>query len=318
VLSTLNKIVFSMKKISSIIFSIFASVVFAVQAVASDAVACMGKVVPGDRIAKLTANSPAGSQVVIKQIFVKKGDFVEAGAPIAILSGIDKAKASLERAEAVLSAVKTASAIRIQQQKNLVEDMKGSFNQNKRILDEKDPPRREREELEYEQESLARKISQAEGMLKLVEANEANVVAEARAVVEESKKHYAEFTLYSPISGEIIELHTERGEAVGMEGVCEIANTRNMFVDAEVYIADIAKIKEGDKAEITSDALKGKTFAGTVVQISGYVKSNKLFSSDPSDYSNTRVVIAKIKLNNSAEFQNLIGSQVGVRILLNK
>ena len=307
-----------MKKISSIIFSICASVVFAVQAVASDAVACMGKVVPGDRIAKLTANSPAGSQVVIKQIFVKKGDFVEAGAPVAILCGIDKAKASLERAEAVLSAVKTASAIRIQQQKNLVEDMKGSFNQNKRILDEKDPPRREREELEYEQESLARKISQAEGMLKLVEANEANVVAEARAVVEESKKHYAEFTLYSPISGEIIELHTERGEAVGMEGVCEIANTRNMFVDAEVYIADIAKIKEGDKAEITSDALKGKTFAGTVVQISGYVKSNKLFSSDPSDYSNTRVVIAKIKLNNSAEFQNLIGSQVGVRILLNK
>ena len=185
-------------------------------------------------------------------------------------------------------------------------------------MDEKDPPRREREELEYEQESLARKISQAEGMLKLVEANEANVVAEARAVVEESKKHYAEYTLYSPISGEIIELHTERGEAVGMEGVCEIANTRNMFVDAEVYIADIAKIKEGDKAEITSDALKGKTFAGTVVQISGYVKSNKLFSSDPSDYSNTRVVIAKIKLNDSAEFQNLIGSQVGVRILLNK
>ena len=306
------------KTFSFVVLPIVASAVFAVQAVASDAVACMGKVVPGDRIAKLTANSPTGAQVVIKQIFVKKGDFVEVGKPIAILCGIDKAKASLERSEAVLEAVKTASAIRIQQQKNLIDDMKGSFNQNKKILDEKDPPRREREELEYEQESLARKIAQAEGMLKLVEQNEANVVAEARTVVDESKKHYEEFTLRSPISGEIIELHTERGEAVGMEGVCEIANTRNMFVDAEVYIADIAKIKEGDKAEITSDAHKGKTFSGTVVQISGYVKSNKLFSSDPSDYSNTRVVIAKIKLDDSLEFQNLIGSQVGVRILLKK
>ncbi|MBQ6534427.1 MAG: hypothetical protein IJI37_04590, partial [Opitutales bacterium] len=144
---------------------------------AQDAVACMGKVVPGDRIAKLAAPSPDASQAVVKKLFVKKGDFVEEGAPVAELCGIDRAKASLERAEAVLAAVKTASAIRVRQQKNLAADLKGTFAQNKKILDEKDPPRREREELEYEQESLARKIAQAEGMEKLVEANEANVVA---------------------------------------------------------------------------------------------------------------------------------------------
>ena len=66
------------KTISFVVLPVLASAVFAVQAVASDAVACMGKVVPGDRIAKLTANSPTGAQVVIKQIFVKKG---ENGAP---------------------------------------------------------------------------------------------------------------------------------------------------------------------------------------------------------------------------------------------
>lgn len=306
-----------MKKLISI-FAIAAAASAASAASAqssTDAVACMGKVLPGDRIAKLTASSPTGAQPVIKKLFVKKGDFVEAGAPVAEMLGIDKAKASLERAEAVFAAVKSASAIRLQQQKNMIADMEGTFNQNKKILAEDALPRRERAEMEYEQESLARKISQAKGMLTLVEKNEANVVAEAKAVVAEAKKHFEEFTLKTPISGEIVEFNSELGESVGMDGVCEIANTRNMFVDAEVYVADISKIKIGDKAEITSDALGKEKFGGVVVQISGYVKSNRLFSTDPSDYSNTRVVIAKIKLDDSAKFRNLIGSQVNVRIL---
>lgn len=283
---------------------------------ALDSVACMGRVAPAERIAKLTAASPTGAQPVVKTLFVKKGDFVESGAAVAEMAGIDKAKASLERAEAVLAAVKSASAIRVQQQKNLVDDLGGSFAQNKKILDEKDPPRREREEIEYEQESLARKIGQAKGMLALVEANEKNVVAEAEKVVAESRRHFEEFTLRAPVSGEIVELNCERGEAVGAEGVCEIANTREMFVNAEVYVADIAKIKVGDRAEITADALGKKVFGGAVVQISGYVKSNRLFSTDPSEYSNTRVIVAKIKLDDASSFKNLIGSQVNVRILL--
>ena len=303
-----------MKKLISI-FAIAAAASAASAQSSTDAVACMGKVLPGDRIAKLTASSPTGAQPVIKKLFVKKGDFVEAGAPVAEMLGIDKAKASLERAEAVFAAVKSASAIRLQQQKNMIADMEGTFNQNKKILAEDALPRRERAEMEYEQESLARKISQAKGMLTLVEKNEANVVAEAKALVAEAKKHFEEFTLKTPISGEIVEFNSELGESVGMDGVCEIANTRNMFVDAEVYVADISKIKIGDKAEITSDALGKEKFGGVVVQISGYVKSNRLFSTDPSDYSNTRVVIAKIKLDDSAKFRNLIGSQVNVRIL---
>ncbi len=282
----------------------------------TEAVACLGRVVPGDRIAKLTAVSPTGGQPVIKKLFVKKGDFVEEGAPVAEMEGIDKARASLKRAEAVLSAAKSASDIRLQQQRNLIADMRGSFDQNAKILDEQSPSRREKAEIEYEQESLSRKIGQAEGMLKLVEKNEANVVAEAESALAEAKEHFDEFTLKAPISGEILELNAERGESVGSDGVCEIADTKAMFVNAEVYVADVSKIKLGDKAAITSDALGDKAFSGSVVQISRYVKSNRIFSTNPSDYSNTRVVVAKIKLDDPSMFRNLIGSQVDVRIFV--
>ena len=109
-------------------------------------------------------------------------------------------------------------------------------------------------------------------------------------------------------------MHVKQGEAVSMEGICEIANIAEIFVEAEVYVADIAKVKVGQKAQITSDALVGKIYDGSVVSISRTVKSNKFFSSDPSDFSNLRVVRVKIKLNNPDAFKTLIGSQVNVRI----
>ena len=48
--------------------------------------------------------------------------------------------------------------------------------------------------------------------------------------------------------------------------------------------------------------------------ISGAVKSNRVFSSDPSEYSNLKVVRVKIKLDKPEAFARLIGSQVNVRI----
>ena len=103
-----------------------------------------------------------------------------------------------------------------------------------------------------------------------------------------------------------------------MEGICEIADTSSMYAEAEVYVSDISRVSVGDSAEIFSDALEGKKFLGKVVQISSYVKSNRLFSSDPSDYSNLKVVVAKIKLDSPESFRNLIGSQVNVRILVKR
>ena len=280
----------------------------------AETVACMGKIVPGVRISRLAAESPNGSQAVVKEVKVSKGDSVAAGTVIAVIQGADRAEAALDRAKKQLETAKSAAAIKILQQKNLIADLEGAWTQNQKVLDEKDPPRREREQIEYEQEALSRRISQAKAMLPLVEKNENAIVAEASAAVSEAEKFYGAFFVKTPFAGEVVEVHVNPGEAAGQDGIAEIADTRTMFVEAEVYVSDISKVKPGDPAEILSDALKGKKFTGKVVQVSGYVKSNKIFSSDPSDYSNLRVVIAKIKLDDPASFKSLIGSQVSVRI----
>ena len=155
-------------------------------------------------------------------------------------------------------------------------------------------------------------------MLPHVKKTQELAVAEAEAALAEAKAAYAEYEVVAPISGEVVECNVVEGEAVGMEGICEIADTKTMYAEAEVYISDISKVAVGDSAEISSDALGEQKFSGKVVQISAYVKSNRLFSSDPSDYSNLRVVVVKIKIDAPEKFRNLIGSQVNIRIIVKK
>lgn len=288
--------------------------VSALFASAQDAVASLGRVVPGERVSSLAASSPSGSQAVVEKLNVSKGSSVKKGDVVAQIYGASRAKAALERAKTSLEVVKTARDLKILQQKNMVSDLEGSFEQNQKILAEKSPPRREREQLEYEQEALSRKIAQARAMLPFVQASENALVADMEAAYAEVNALYSEYFVKSPIDGEVIDMHVEEGESVGPDGICEIADTSFMYVEAEVYVSDISKVKIGSLAEISSEALGDGKVGGKVVEISSFVRTNKTFSSDPSDYANLKVVVVKIKLDSPEKFKNLIGTQVNVRI----
>ena len=302
----------SMKKLVSLLILGATVSSYAVDSI--DYVACVGRIIPQERVQKLAVSAPTGAQAVIETLNVKQGDIIKEDEIVAVIAGEKTALATLKRAKAALEIAKSARDIKVMEQNNIIADMQGELQQITNILTEKDPPRREREELEYNQTSLMRKIAHAKAILPLIEKNQNDIVAESSLAVEEADKVHKSYFVKSPISGKVLEMHIKEGEAVSMEGVCEIANISKLFVEAEIYVADVAKVKVGAKATITSDALKGKTFDGTVVSISSSVKNNKVFSSDPSEFSNLKVVRAKIKLDNCEALKNLIGSQVNVRI----
>ncbi len=280
----------------------------------ADSVACVGRIIPQERVQKLAAFAPTGSQAVVDTLKVKQGDIVKKGDVVAIIAGEKTALATLNRAKASLNTAKSARDIRVLEHQNIVADIEGELAQIANILTEKDPPRREREELEYNQTSMLRKLAHAREMFKLIQKNQNDIVAEAELAVSEADKIHKSYFVLSPINGKVLELHVKNGEAVSIEGVCEIADVSNLLVEAEIYVADVAKVKVGAKAEISSDALTGKVFVGEVVSISSTVRNNKVFSADPSEYSNLKVVRAKIKLEKFDALKNLIGSQVNVRI----
>lgn len=277
-------------------------------------IACQGKVIPGERISRLATTSPMGNPPIVSEVCISKGEFVEQGKILAVLRGKDKGKAVFDSAKNALEIAKSTRNLKIQEAKNLIDELEGTYSQNLFILNEKSPPRSERERLDYEQKSIARKIEHAKSILPLIIKNEDNLVAQAESKLQEVKNEYDDFTIKSPISGDVIALHVKVGELVGNDGFCEIADTNQMFVEAEVYLSDITKVNVGDQAECSSEALKDKILKGKVVEISPYVKTNKIFSQDPSEYSDLKVVLVKIKLDDGEIVKKLIGSQVRVKI----
>lgn len=280
------------------------------------AVACQGTVVPQTRISRLGAYNPAGVQTVFSEVLVKKGQLVKRGQPVAVIMGYARAKAAYDSAVAAVKSAQAQADITILRQENLIADIEGNMAQNKEVLDEKDPPRREREQIEFEQKTLARHLAQSKAMLPLVRAAQKAAVEQAEKSAAEAKANFDSYTVLSPIDGKVIDVYAKVGEAEGESGVCEISDTSKMFVDAEVYFSDVLKVKPGDKAEIFSDALKGRKFLGVVSEVSSQVKRNNVYNLDPNEYSDTRVVNVKIAVEDGGSFENLIGSQVSVRILV--
>lgn len=278
-------------------------------------VACLGKISVGDSIARLAAPTLMGNAPIVEKIMVKKGEVISKDQQIALLKGWEKAHASVSSAQAALNSAKSSAAIAVAQSLNEIDDLQGTYHQNLDVL-QKNPPRSERERIDYEQRSILRRLAHSKNMLELIKVDSANTVNKAEANLKEAEATAEEFVLKAPFSGEVIEVNVKSGEAVGNSGVCEIADTTTMFVEAEVYVSDIAKVKVGDRALCNPEALPNETLEGEVSVISPYVKNNLIFSQDPSEFADRKVILVKIKLLSSAKVRALIGSPVRVKILV--
>jgi cobalt-zinc-cadmium efflux system membrane fusion protein len=75
-------------------------------------------------------------------------------------------------------------------------------------------------------------------------------------------------TLYAPIAGKVVESKAVRGAMVDESTeILKLVDPRSLWVDAEVYEKDIAKVRIGQEVEITVPAYPGVTFQGKI----GYV-----------------------------------------------
>lgn len=95
---------------------------------------------------------------------------------------------------------------------------------------------------------------------------------QAAAALEEAQTNLSKTTLTSPIDGTVIEVSREIGERVrgsdfNEDVVMTIAALAAMEVKIEVGEHEVVYLKNGQRADVTMDALEGQTFEGTVVEI---------------------------------------------------
>jgi HlyD family secretion protein len=142
-------------------------------------------------------------------------------------------------------------------------------------------------------------------------------VNKATVLVKQAETNLAESSIRAPISGQIFEIHARAGETVSNNGIVELGQTDSMEVVTEVYQTDIAQIRQGQQATITSESFAGEV-RGTVHQIGLQVTQQEVSSGTPGENLDRRIVEVRIRLNpqDSQKVSALTNLQVQVAIQL--
>ena len=140
---------------------------------------------------------------------------------------------------------------------------------------------------------------------------------QARAAVKQARAALALTEVRSPMDGRVLEVNVRPGEVVGNAGILAIGQTDRMYVVAEVYETDVARVRLGQKAIVTGSAFE-EELEGEVTQVGLEVKQQDVFESDPLVNTDNKVVEVKIRLSpeSSKRVTALSNLQVQVVIVL--
>jgi HlyD family secretion protein len=138
-------------------------------------------------------------------------------------------------------------------------------------------------------------------------------VAVARAGLLGARAALDRDTVRAPVSGQVIAIHARHGERVGDAGILELARNDEMYAVAEVYETDLARVRDGQRAVVTSPALAAP-LTGVVERIGLQVGRQTVLDTDPAALVDTRVVEVRIRLDESDRAAALSNLQVDVRI----
>ncbi len=113
----------------------------------------------------------------------------------------------------------------------------------------------------------------------------------------------------APFDGTVLGVNVRTGEIIGNEGIATLGKTNQMYVVAEIYETDIAAVRPGQNAAVTSNAFPGQ-LGGTVAEIGQQVKKQGIFDVNPLANSDFKIVEVKIRLDSQssqkvASFSNL-------------
>jgi HlyD family secretion protein len=316
---------------------------------APTAISSLGRLEPQGEMIKVAPPSALGSSRIAK-LLVKEGDTVQQDQVIAVLDSFDRSLAAVKQAESqvavkqsVLEQVKAGSKTGdIEAQKAAMMSRKATLArwQNELEIANSDLKRyellvKDGAASEFQRDSYMLKvktitgqieqskeeISQAEGQLNSVsEVRPTDVrVAEAQlqsaiADLDKAKADLLLAQVRAPIAGQVLKVQAKAGEAASnTSGVIELGNTKQMYAVAEIYETDIAKVKVGQKATITSEVIDGE-ISGKVERIGLRIAKNDVLGTDPATKTDVRVIEVRIKLDNSTKVSSLTNLQVKVKI----
>jgi HlyD family secretion protein len=264
------------------------------------------------------------------------------------LAQIAAQKAAIEKLKAQLSsstiqqqaAIDTANAnfqnIELTYQRRQQLQAQGAIAQSavdeaQRDLDVAQATRREKQaSLTQTIETLKAEISQETSRLaSLSEVRPVDVeisqaqLEKARIAVTQKQANLRDAEVRVPIAGQILRINTRVGEQVNtQQGIVELAKTNQMYAIAEIPESSIGKVRQGQKATISSEY---NSFSGElqgIVQSIGLQVGKKnqqeAGGTTPTTDQNARVVTVKVKIDpkDSEKVAQFTNMQVRVKLAI--
>lgn len=131
-----------------------------------------------------------------------------------------------------------------------------------------------------------------------------NAVTQAQNDLSQKQDTLAKNTLTSPVNGTVAAVNYSKGDSVSQgKAVLTVFDPTQMQAVVQVDELDISKVKLGQNANITLDAITGKTFSGTVTKIA----SIGTISNNVTTYTVT------VSINNPSDI--MIGMTANVNII---
>jgi HlyD family secretion protein len=103
------------------------------------------------------------------------------------------------------------------------------------------------------------------------------------------------------------------GEFIGAEGFLELGRVDKMYAVAEIYETDILRVKVGQNATISSDALP-HALSGKVELIRHKVQKQDVTGTDPAAARDARIIEVEILLDDAEPAESLTHLQVEIII----
>ncbi|MBI1346277.1 biotin/lipoyl-binding protein [bacterium] len=281
----------------------------------------LGRLTPEGDVISVAPPTPTGamSGARVEKLLVSVGDEVKVGQVLALLDthrgraasvrqfqamiAVAKAKLALIKAGPKLEDIRVQEAVIRHSQADLADAV--SSYERAEILATKNTFTREELETrrlrrDQAQASLEQQQARLEAMKAIrpedVQAAEAEL-AQAEASLEIGEEDLRNTEVRSPVVGRILRIHARAGERVGDEGLLDVGNTGVMHVIAEIYEADIDKVRVGQKAKARVPTLGDVWLTGEVVGKDLVIARQDLFDNDPVADIDSRIVEVRIQLS---------------------
>ena len=284
----------------------------------ANTLSALGRVLPRSGIVEL--HGPAGDTV--QAVNTREGDWVEPGQSLATLASAPAARARQQQAEAELAATRLNNERDVAMAQGQIAtaelEVKYALNRFDRIMAAGNsefisPDQIESRTLGKQQAEI--KLAQAMQNLARVKVETGRSLRAAEAEVEAARAVVATAEVRAPLKAQVLKIRARPGAPADRGSLFQLGDTAGMIVVAEVYEADVLKVKPGQKVTVSSAALP-KKMTGTVTSVSSMIARNALESIDPNESSQSRIVEVTVQMDETSPLDRLVLLQVDVTITL--